>query len=243
VSLPRFLAPQFTAPGLVRLGSEEAHHLRRVLRLGPGDRVELFNGCGAAATATIITVTGSIAECRAEEPRWTPRPQPSVQLATAVPKGERGDWLVEKLAELGVAKWLPLKTARSVVDPRASKLDRLRQMALAAAKQSGNNWLMEIAPVTEWSPGFLAGLSDTRVLFADPAGRPFAEVLSECDAGPRTVLIGPEGGWTDAERSDALAAHAAPIRLGPSVLRVETAAIVAAGLAQVWSDGRRSVVQ
>jgi 16S rRNA (uracil1498-N3)-methyltransferase len=152
----------------------------------------------------------------------------SITLASAVPKNERADWLVEKLSELGVARWVPLKTARSVVHPAGtSKYDRWRRIAIESAKQSRRAGVMEIGELVPVdSLGFE---SATPFLLSTREGsRPLASSLPK---GPILLLIGPEGGWTEAELSGLVARGAIEASLTPTVLRLETAAVVAAGVA------------
>jgi len=163
----------------------------------------------------------------------TPSALPRIVLATAVPKGERMDWLVEKATELGVSRLIPLKTTRSTVDPRDSKLDRLRGQVIAACKQSRRNELMEIAPVVHWSE-FVASLREAAPFFvAHPGGQTLSQTVSQVMPAATAeviVAIGPEGGWTDEEVALAESRGAQRISLGPQILRIETAALAAAVL-------------
>jgi 16S rRNA (uracil1498-N3)-methyltransferase len=224
----RCYLPSFSQ-GECRIEGPEAHHLSTVLRAAVGDTVELFDGQGNMATATINAVTKKNVIVDIRDVHHTPAAPHQLTLATAVPKGERCDWLVEKATELGVTRWVPLITERSTVDPRDSKLDRLRQTVISACKQSGRNWLMEISPVTPWAQ-FLANFGpEQRFLVAAPGSdRQFTPAVSRPAA--LTVAIGPEGGWTDDELDSARQHGAEIVSLGPQILRIETAAIaVAAG--------------
>jgi 16S rRNA (uracil1498-N3)-methyltransferase len=150
-----------------------------------------------------------------------------LELAVAMPKGDRADWLVEKLTELGVARLIPLRTQRSVVRPGAGKLDRWRRIVVAASKQCGRNQLMEIAPLTDWPRLVSDPNLPRRRLIVDPDGPAATWYASELIAA-----IGPEGGWTDEELALANDAGWQRVGLGPRILRIETAAIVCASLAQ-----------
>jgi len=121
-----------------------------------------------------------------------------VILATAVPKGDRFRWLVEKAAELGVTRLVPLITERSSVDPGENRLKKLQQTIVSAAKQSGQTRLMELAPLQKWED-FLEEVcqSDSRILIADPGGSALDLLKGSpgnMSAGPIVLLIGPEGG-------------------------------------------------
>ena len=147
------------------------------------------------------------------------RPAPAVAVGFAVVKGQRPEWAVQKLTEIGVDRIVPLVTARSVVrwppGEAGGQLARLRRVAREAAVQSRRVWLPEVTGVT--SVADLAG--ESGVAFAHPGGGPPALERP-------LVLVGPEGGWDD----DELAAAPVQIGLGPSVLRTETAAVVAGTL-------------
>ncbi len=222
----------------VRLARDEADHARKSLRLGAGDVVELFDGCGGLARGTVVS-TGP--EMVVQVIEWlSTRPlQPVVEIASAVPKGNRADTLVEKLAELGVACWRPLMTERSVVDPRPGKLERFERIALAAAKQCGRAHRMWIEPPMALDK-LIAQADHEHKAIADLAPSP-VQNLHEANEPPfspptikeesrRLVLIGPEGGWTDAERAQCERTGYVTWRFGPHVMRIETAAIAAAAI-------------
>jgi 16S rRNA (uracil1498-N3)-methyltransferase len=145
---------------------------------------------------------------------------------SATPKGPRAAELIEQLSQVGAAAWRPLMTERGVVDPGDVKVERLRRVALESAKQCGRAWVMEIGDPSPLDAALGAG--DEPVVVADAAGgryRPAAGAASV------RVLIGPEGGWSDAER---VAICAAPgitfASFGPHVMRIETAAVAAAAI-------------
>jgi 16S rRNA (uracil1498-N3)-methyltransferase len=228
----RFYVPDFTAGAgaeIVRLDGPEAHHLLNVLRGSVGDRVEVFDGRGTAALAEIVGIERKAAELRiAEFLATSSTPSRRLTLATAVPKGERFRWLVEKATELGVAALEPLETARSVVAPRGGKLDKMRQTVIGACKQCGRNDLMTIHDPQSW-PDFLASQTTspepTALLVCSPDGRPLRDVAESIADRPLVAAIGPEGGFTAEEMANATAAGAIAVNLGPSILRMETAGI------------------
>lgn len=189
------------------------HHLRRVLRLRDGDVVTATDGAGRWRACRLagdgLAVDGDVAV--------VDRPVSPVTIAVAPPKGERLEWLVQKCTEVGVDHLVVLAAERSVVrwdGERADRqLSRLRRVAAEAAMQSRRVWLPTVdgpVPASDVLPGAVA---------AEPGGRP----LSPTDT---VVAIGPEGGWSPAELTTATD-H---VSLGDTILRVETAAVVAATL-------------
>jgi 16S rRNA (uracil1498-N3)-methyltransferase len=221
----RFFHDGPLGPGDVTLDGSEAHHLAVVRRIGPGDAVTLFNGDGREYPARVVEAGKRrviVQVVRADEPKrelgFT------LHVAAALPKGDRGDFLVEKLTELGVTDFTPLVTDRAIVKPMDDKVDKLRRAVIEASKQCGRNVLMRVhagAPWLAW-----CGLQAGRRLLADPAAARGAAPAP----GSALVAIGPEGGFTDAELEAGRDAGWESISLGARVLRVETAAVVAAAL-------------
>ncbi|CAN5872011.1 16S rRNA (uracil(1498)-N(3))-methyltransferase [soil metagenome] len=233
----RFYCPEPIVAGLVRLTGDEAHHLARVRRLGPGDRVELFDGLGRTYRAQVAEVGRDRVALRIEgEPQLEPPTAVELTLATAVPKGDRFDWLIEKATELGVDRLIPLRTERSVVDPRSAKLDRLRRRIVEACKQSGRSRLMALGDPIDWADLFVSPELPEARWIAHPAatGDPWG---IEAAPGPTPmgrviVAIGPEGGFSEGEVAQANAQGWRRLGLGPTILRVETAALAACVLTQ-----------
>lgn len=220
------------------LEGAEAHHLLHVMRAKAGDKVVVFDGSDAEFVAQISKVGRSSVELavlsRAEISRET---AVRITVGVALPKGDRQKWLIEKLTELGVASVVPLETARGVAQPLENALDRLRRAVIEASKQCGRNRLLEVA-APQSVKSFLEIAADGGPRwFAHPGGTAFADEIALWRSEPRSaasvrIAIGPEGGFVDAEREQALAAGWREIDLGGRILRVETAAIalsVAAG--------------
>jgi 16S rRNA (uracil1498-N3)-methyltransferase len=220
----RFYSPFLAETGAVLLSDSEVHHLIRVMRRQPGDLIELFDGKGLVACCRITSANKRDVELEFVSSRRDPLPTKPLVLATAVPKGERLDWLVEKATELGISRLVPLVTSRSVVDPGAGKLDRLRQTVISACKQARRNYLMEISPVTTWDDFLGQFASSHQVLVAHPTERHIENTL-ETAGRPKALAIGPQGGFTDEEIQKATTMGAQSIALGPYILRIETAAI------------------
>lgn len=226
----RFYLPQPLNPGTIRLEGAEAHHLSRVLRYQAGDEVTLFDGRGTEAHARIESVTeGAVSLEVLSLSSKEKENSVVVTLATAVPKGERFDWLVEKAVELGVDRLVPLITTRSVVNPGAGKLDRLRRTIVEASKQCGRSRLMELAEPLRWSDFFVASSANQTIWVADPSGEPAPDVRS-INGNAITVAIGPEGGFTPPELEQACQAGARLVSIAPWILRIETAAVAFAAL-------------
>lgn len=204
--MPRFFVEKITHPAV--LSPEESRHAIRALRLAPGDRVTVFDPQETWA-GEIESAAGKVT-IRLLEKIAAPA-LPRLTVAAAAPKGARLDWMVEKLAELGVAEFVPVKFARSVVEPGEGKRKRLEKIALAAAKQSG-------APVMKIAADRRVDQLPPDAWLAAPGG---AERPS---GGGGVVVVGPEGGLTPEEE----ARFARRFSLGPTILRIETAAVVAA---------------
>lgn len=221
----RFYCPDPPQAGRYRLGPEESRHLARVCRLGVGDRVEIFDGRGFATAAEVVATSHDGVELIAREaPIVASPPAIPLVLATAIPKGDRFDWLVEKATELGVERLIPIIAERSVVVPRGSKLDRLRRSVVEASKQCRRARLMEISEPWEWSE-VLSGFPAAARFLADPLGAPFAGWPAIRAGTPVVLAVGPEGGFTGPEVERAVGAGWLPIRLGYNILRVETAGL------------------
>ncbi len=234
----RFHAPDPPVGDVLTLGGDEAHHLARVRRVGLGEFVVVFDGRGSTWNAEVLETSRDQVRLRIVEtlPPSSP-PACELTLATAMPKGDRADWLVEKATELGVARLQPLNTARSIVDPRSAKLEKLRRRVVEASKQCGRDWLMEIVEPIRWAE-LLAATSTPLRLVAHPGGLP-ALRWPRCDRDRAvTLAIGPEGGFTDEEVAQAQAAGWRVVGMGTTLLRVETAGLAVSALVLALADNR-----
>jgi len=223
----------------IALDEERAHYLRTVLRLKRGFDLTVFNGEGGEFAARIVAchreeVSLTVGEYRpVDRESWL-----GVHLGLGISRGERMDLAIQKAVELGVGAITPLFTERCVVqlDPerKAQRLEHWRRVVWAACEQSGRNRvpeMLEPRSLEAWLP-VAAGLK----IFLDPHA---ASGLRELDppVGSVTLLSGPEGGFSDAERDAAVVAAFIPVRLGPRVLRTETAALAAlAAIQTLWGD-------
>lgn len=232
----------------VALAGSAASHVTRVLRLRAGDALTLFNGRGGEYAGSIDKSHAGEVAVAVGEQRAVERESPlSLTLAQGVSRGERMDLVVQKATELGVSCIVPLLTERSVVrldaQQAARKVAHWRGIAIAACEQSGRNRVPELAtPQALQEFVSSTGGADTSTS-ARHASRAGARLLLSPGAALRlddvqppvtqvTVLIGPEGGLSESEEELARAAGFTPVRLGPRVLRTETAAIAALALLQ-----------
>lgn len=212
----------------INLPPEQAKHATRVLRLATGDRVQLLDGAGRCAVGKLV-VDDQTTRCVIESLQTLDRPSPLIELATAIPKGPRGDTMVNDLAQLGVDTLIPLTTQHSIVDPGPNKIERYRKAAIAASKQSLRAWLMQVDEKSAFDQVLAcdAGLK----LIADPQGKPVTSLGTDlASADTVRVLIGPEGGWHEGELAAAEQAGFIRWCYSPNVLRVETAAAAAVAI-------------
>jgi 16S rRNA (uracil1498-N3)-methyltransferase len=222
----RFYLNSPLAPGEVVLAGPEAHHLATVLRARPGAAVSLFNGDGAEYPAEIIEVHKKQVVMEITG-RRTPHRELDFRLEVAapLPKADRGDFLLEKLTELGVTRFVPLRTRRSIVNPREARLEKLERAVIEASKQCGRNVLMEIGPLTTLADYCRDPELPPARLVAHPGGVPLS---AERRMDEVAIAVGPEGGFTEDEIDMARSAGWRAVDLGPRTLRLETAAVVLA---------------
>lgn len=216
MTLATFRGPVVYVDDLDRpaLSADDRHHLERVLRVRPGQEIALCDGNGSWQRFRFDR------ELRSGSDRnFDKAPEQDVSVSVAVVKGDRPDWMVQKLTEVGVDRLLLVATDHSVVtwpaDRVSRNLDRFRRIAAAAAAQSHRSRLPQIEGVLGFEAAAVIGGS----VLAEPGGGPLPE-------GTRNILVGPEGGWSEAERRHNLAT----IGLGDHILRTETAAVAAATL-------------
>jgi 16S rRNA (uracil1498-N3)-methyltransferase len=216
----------------VELSPAEARHATRVLRMKVGEELELFDGRGGRAIAMLAEVRkgGATVEVTQRlEPSEPPRPR--IELAFAVPKGKRLDWLLEKATELGVATLQPVIFERSVAGSErlsSNTLERWRGHCISAAKQCGLDWLPQVTQPQPLSEYLSAEQCDSLRLMGDPgpASVPIGRALERWRAGQDVcVAVGPEGGFTDEERAMLTRDGFHGVKLGTTTLRVETACI------------------
>lgn len=232
--IPRlFVAPPLSEGPTIVIDAKQAHYLTGVLRLGPGAPLLLCDDAAGEHEAIIDTVAKRSVVARVGR-RLRPREDGlDLWLCAAPIKGPRWEWIAEKACELGVRRLVPMLTERTVV--RQINADRLRAHMVEAAEQCGRTALPELAIATSLGALLADWPTGRRLVFADETGGSAAATLADCHA-PAAILIGPEGGFSAAER-DAIRAvpgsHA--ITLGPRILRADTAAVAAIAL---WQAAR-----
>ncbi len=243
MTVPRFFAPIDLAPDaagrLVELPDAAAHHATRVLRLAIGDALTLFTGAGGEYAATLVAADRRAATVRIDG--FDPVERESalaVTLAQGVAANDAMDYAIRKAVELGVAAIQPLVMERSAPLPSGDRADKRlahwRQVVVAACEQCGRNRVPDVAParsIGEWlaawsGPGFL--LTPDGMTSLSAIGAP---------AAPPALLVGPEGGCTAREIDAATACGFTRLRLGPRILRTETAGVAALAVMQAaWGD-------
>lgn len=221
--------PGFFSSDTALVDGEAHHHLFKVKRLQAGERLRVIDGKGHARWAQITGIDKRAARLALGDAAPANEPELAVELFVAAPKPDRASWLVEKVTELGVVAIHFISTEREARSVKGSQLARLRRIAVSAVEQSGRSLVPALT--------IAGGLRET-IAGARAAGQTIA-VLDACGetacpiaaaAGHIGLLVGPEGGWSPEECDLFRDRQVPPWSLGPTVLRVETAAVVAAGL-------------
>lgn len=238
---PRIYTPQTLESGLVReLEPAATRHLLQVLRLRPGSHLILFNGDGREYRARLVESQRRSARVAIDAGSdIEPPPALEIALGLCLPKGERMDYAIQKAVELGVSSIIPLLSSRTVVKLRPERaqkrLSHWQGVVTSACEQSGRRRLPELGAVTPLEQWLAATNSDTAVLLDHRAGNTLNQ-LTPPQGGVR-LLVGPEGGLSEQERSHAVDHGFQAIRLGPRILRTETAPLAAISVMQIlWGD-------
>lgn len=234
-----------SAGSRVALPAQAGAHVARVLRLAAGDALTLFDGRGGEWPARITSVRGTAVEARLGTHLAVERESPlRVTLLQALARGEKMDWVLQKATELGVARIVPVATERSVVQLDGERADRRvahwQGIVAAACEQCGRNRVPEILQPARLEAACAASAAPLKLLLAPGAttslaaaaasfGRPAAAPTPTTELA---LLIGPEGGLSDAEQAMAARAGFLPVSFGPRVMRTETASIAALGVLQ-----------
>jgi 16S rRNA (uracil1498-N3)-methyltransferase len=249
VTLPRFFVdPQTISQGQARLSGPERDHLVRVLRLGAGDRVILFDGVGREYPACVRETARRhvLLEVEAARPGAAEPIEARVVLLQGLPRLARIDWLVEKATEAGVAALVPVLARRSPPEARraGARLERWRKIAREACRQCGRARVPEIhsplIPSAAWSLWAAKG----RCAILHPrASTGLREWLGKAASREWVVAVGPEGGWDERELEQAHASGFEAVGAGPRTLRAETAGVLAVAAVQLMRGdlGRCSV--
>ena len=245
--LPRFHAPLLTGEGaIIALPPEEARHLTRVLRLGGGDRVAVFDGRGREFEATVVSASRDEVRVRIGDP-VEPAAEPDVRLTLVqgVLKPDGMDQAIRDATMMGAAAVLPVLTSRSQAAGRPEAatraLDRWNRIALASAKQCRRATLPTIAPPQPFDAWCRVDTDALRLLFVEPAARSRPRPLREWVDAPAPpavdVIVGPEGGWGDEEIAAAAGAGCVPVSLGRLTLRADAVPLAALTAVRLLFDG------
>ncbi|WP_373017550.1 16S rRNA (uracil(1498)-N(3))-methyltransferase [Thiomicrorhabdus sp.] len=243
--VPRLYLPgDYQPKQVIALNKEQVHYVLTVLRLKNQHPVEIFNGCGLQAKGTLI-VTGRRSADLCIEDMSEPQVESPLNtiLVQSISRGDRMDYTLQKAVELGVSQIQPIFSERCEVKLSDDKLEKRRAqwqaIVISACEQSGRCTMPEILPILTY-PAWLESLGDTGVfgLTLDPYAQHNLNTVSRPeDSTPIHLLIGPEGGLTEQEVEQATQKGLTPIRLGPRILRTETAGpTILAGLQLLWGD-------
>jgi 16S rRNA (uracil1498-N3)-methyltransferase len=220
-----FHVPSLAEASIVWIPKDEAKHALGARRLGPGDAVTLFDGAGHVGTGVVTDQRRHDGALAIDVGGTTtaPRAKPVVHLAVAIPKGDRSATLIESCMPFEPASITPLACERTVQRMSSNLAARLDRIALESCKQSRQPWSCAIA--AEVPPEAAVRAAHGRALMLHPGGAPLREAAHGQDA--ITLLIGPEGGFSDREVAACEAAGAARVGLGATILRIELAASAA----------------
>ncbi|MET3138263.1 16S rRNA (uracil1498-N3)-methyltransferase [Undibacterium sp. GrIS 1.2] len=230
--MPRFFCPlPLTIGASIDLPTDVAHHIF-VLRLSAGENISLFNGEGASYVATLVSVTKKsvTAEVKVFLPEECELPF-ALTLAQALPEASKMDWIIEKAIELGVTTIQPLSSQRCVVRLSAEraekKLAHWQGIIVAAAEQCGRNRLAHLSPVMDLPKWLAQQDMHKRILLSPRADQSLADWARHHPAQSVSLMIGPEGGFSDDEEMLAIRQGVLTLSMGPRVLRTETAGLAA----------------
>jgi 16S rRNA (uracil1498-N3)-methyltransferase len=221
----------------VRLSREQAHQVRQVLRLRPGDRIVVLDGQGSEYEVTLTAVSQSEAAGQITNRRNAPgEPTAQLTLFQSLLAREKFEWVLQKATEVGVMQFVPVLTERSLVRTKRideGKLDRWRQIVTEAAEQSHRGRIPKLDPTVTFGDAVSSLKDFDRCLIAAPSKAvTLGDALRDVGGGVASIalMIGPEGGFTDEEVAMACAQGAVAVGLGPRILRTETAAVVVCAL-------------
>lgn len=216
----------------VELSRDQAHYLFAVMRLEPGDEVALFNGRDGEWRARVREGSKRGGLIEVAEPTAPQQDPPDLWLLFAPIRKARTDFIVEKAAEMGAARILPVQT--EFTNAERIRQDRLQAHAIEAAEQCGGTYVPPVEDLRRLDAVLADWPEDRHLVFADEALAGAREALGRApDAAKWAILIGPEGGFSEAERARLRSlSFVTPVSLGPRILRADTAAVAALALWQ-----------
>jgi 16S rRNA (uracil1498-N3)-methyltransferase len=223
----------------VELDADNARIARDVLRLKPGDTIEFVNGSGLVIRARINHLERKTGSAQVTEHATFEPSRPALTLLQGIPKGDKAAWIVQKAVEWGLAKVVFVETEHSVPHKRESAPERWRKVAVEALRQSGNPFLPEVSGPIALEGALVSHPAECSILFDEKEKeRLLRDLLSNTCPASLRIAVGPEGGWSDAERSLFRRAGFQSACLAPYVLRTETAAISAVAAVHTLLGGR-----
>ncbi|MEX1221607.1 MAG: 16S rRNA (uracil(1498)-N(3))-methyltransferase [Idiomarina sp.] len=238
--IPRIYQTQpLAADSPILLSDDAVQHVARVLRMQAGQQLELFNGDGHFYSAEIVSVDKRQVQVQIHQAQAVNNESPlAIHLGQGISRGDRMDFVLQKSVELGVASITPLFTERCGVKLSGDRLEKKQQqwqkIVIAACEQSGRAVVPQVHPAVSITQWFAQASAAVRLTLDPYAPKALRELPLEAGARRTNIqlLIGPEGGLTDAEVEQAKHSDFLPVRLGPRVLRTETAALTALSVLQ-----------
>ncbi|WP_438446206.1 16S rRNA (uracil(1498)-N(3))-methyltransferase [Gorillibacterium sp. sgz5001074] len=238
-----FVAPEELAGDRVRITGDDAHHLVKVMRAEPGEEIICSNGLDREVLARIASVDRNLVEAQVvSELPMDREAGVEVWIAQSLPKGDKLETVIQKCTELGADRFLPFVSERTVVQydekKEGKRLERWRKIAKEAAEQAHRNRIPDIGQPVSWKQllKLLPEADLSLICYEKESGLSFRPLLAEARSrGPEgrrpriLVLVGPEGGLTEKEVSEAVQAGCHSVSLGRRILRTETAAMAALG--------------
>jgi len=229
------LGPEMLEKDRVEISGDLHRHLFRASRLRRGEGLRLVDGDGHARSGRIESISSRTAVLSIGEPLADGEPRRRVEVWVPMPRSSRARWMVEKLTEVGAAAIHFYSAQRAPRDSGDPQVTRLRRVAAGALEQCGRSRLPQIDGDLSWADMLEELRREAHCLVLDPAA---ASGVPRLDADMERValVIGPEGGWAEAEQAELKVSGGLPIRLGPTTLRVETAAVVGAAVAVMGGE-------
>jgi 16S rRNA (uracil1498-N3)-methyltransferase len=234
--MPHFyVEPKNIISGFFKIEGEQAHYVLTVRRFNKGDEIMIFDGLGNSYKGEILTVDKNFIEGKILSSSYK-MPSFAINLYTAMPKGERFEWLIEKAAEIGVAKIVPLITKRSAqTEISKNKLVRFEKISISASGQCGRNDIMKICKPQEFKTTCKSASEEKNYINilaweSSTLNESLSFIFKNSKALGANIFIGPQGGFEGSEVDFAKELAIKTVTLGENILRIETAAIVAAAL-------------
>lgn len=211
----------------------------RVLRLRAGEEVLLFDGCGGEFAGRLVDLEAGTGVALQQQVRVEREAPLRVTLVQGLAVADKMDWIVQKAVETGVARVQPVEAERSVLrlsgERAAKRVLHWRQVAVSAAEQCGRSHLCEVSEIERLTPWLARPFAGERWVLVPQGGERLSRLSPP--TGPIALMVGPEGGWSEAELAAVRQAGCRPVAIGPRVLRTETAGVAAvAAMMALWGD-------